>query len=620
MPHTKGLGKQNRRGFRPHLEVLEDRLSPSAGQVAAALAATTASTTPVEVDAVLHWNDVMLDSSAIDSTLDVADQPGPTRTARAFGIVSAAVYDAYNSITHGYEPYLVELSGYDAADPTAAVSAAAHRTLVAMFPQQEGRFDDLLEQALATVPDGAAENLGVELGEAVAAALLAARADDGSDAMMMYTPVDAPGHHGADPENPDQGFLTPNWGKVDSFVVGDVTRFRPEAPPSLRSRDYVEAYNQVKALGGDGIHTPTTRTAEQTEIGIFWAYDGSPALGTPPRLYNQMARVIAEGQGNSPEQNARLLALLNLAMADAGVQCWEAKYTYDFWRPVVGIREGNADTNPRTKGDADWTPLGAPLSNGMTGNFTPPFPAYSSGHATFGTAAFKTIANFYGTSQIPFSFQSDEFNGVTADVNATEARPAVTREFADLDQAIHENALARVYLGVHWIFDQQAGMICGTEIADYVTSHALLPREAAAPDILHFEASGKGTLDIQVVVDGSQARIIDRTTGRVLASQSSNGLDGIVIVGSSRRDRIEIVMAVGAPVLSRGISVDGGGGRDEVRIVGTPAHDTVLVEHDRVTVNGTAIDLADVEKVKLKVQRGDTVLDLEDPLGKLDMD
>src|SRR5262249_7205016 len=148
-----------------------------------------------------------LDSSAIDSTLAVGDQPGPTRTSRAFAIVSAAVYDAYNSITHANDPYLTELLGYEAASPTAAVSTAAALTLKDLYPQQAARFDAARADALATVPDGDAENLGVALGRRVADAILAARANDGSDAMMTYTPVDEPGHHRVDPLNPTQGFL-----------------------------------------------------------------------------------------------------------------------------------------------------------------------------------------------------------------------------------------------------------------------------------------------------------------------------------------------------------------------------------------------------------------------------
>src|SRR5262249_22724178 len=161
---------------------------------------------------------------------------------------------------------------------------------------------------------------------------------------------------------------------------------------------------------GDGITTPTLRTPQQTIIGLFWGYDGSPNIGVPPRLYNQITRLIARQEGNNEVQNARLFALVNMAMADTGISVWETKYVYSFWRPIVAIREGNTDGNPKTKPDALWTYLGAPADNGSGTNFTPSFPAYTSGHAGFGASMFRILADFYGTDNISFSFMSDEFN------------------------------------------------------------------------------------------------------------------------------------------------------------------------------------------------------------------
>src|SRR5262249_1804362 len=169
------------------------------------------------------------------------------------------------------------------------------------------------------------------------------------------------------------------------------------ARPALTSLQSTTAYYEALLFGGDGTTTPTLRTPEQTQIGIFWGYDGSANLGTPPRLYNQIVRVIAADHHNTMEQNARLFALVNIAMADAGIECWDTKYTYDFWRPIVAIRNGGTDGNPLTVGLPNWAPLGAPATNAVgTGvlNFTPPFPAYTSGHATFGAAAFHTVADF----------------------------------------------------------------------------------------------------------------------------------------------------------------------------------------------------------------------------------
>jgi hypothetical protein len=224
----------------------------------------------------------------------------------------------------------------------------------------------------------------------------------------------------------------------------------------------------VKTLGGNGTTTPTTRTAEQTEIGIFWAYDGAPNLCTPPRLYNQVLQQIALQQGNTLVQNARLFALANIAEADAGIASWETKFKYDVARPVTALREGDADGNPATAGDVNWTPLGAPYSNGTGGdadNFTPPFPAYTSGHATFGGAIFRTLERFYGTDKISFTLRSDEFNGTNKNADGT-VRPVVVRKFTSFTQASVENARSRIYLGIHWAFDATEGIKLGNSIAD----------------------------------------------------------------------------------------------------------------------------------------------------------
>ena len=224
------------------------------------------------------------------------------------------------------------------------------------------------------------------------------------------------------------------------------------------------------------------RTPEQTYIGIFWAYDGVPNLCAPPRLYNQITTTIADQMGTDDLELARLLALVNVAMADAGMTIWESKYYYDLWRPITGIREsdpgtgptGTGDGNAATAGDATWTPLGAPASNLIGPNFTPPFPAYPSGHAGFGGALFQTLRRFYGTDDIPFTFVSDEFNGVTRANNGV-VRPLVPRSFTSLSQAEEENGQSRIYLGIHWSFDKTEGIAQGRRVADYVFDAAFTP-------------------------------------------------------------------------------------------------------------------------------------------------
>ncbi len=240
----------------------------------------------------------------------------------------------------------------------------------------------------------------------------------------------------------------------------------------LNSAAYTAAFNEVQGLGAKN---SASRTADQTEIGIFWSYDGSPQVGTPPRIYNQIAREIAHLQGNSELENARLFALINLAMADAGIAAWEAKYSYQFWRPIVGIRGAASTGNPATIADPNWQPLGAQADNNSGTNFTPNFPSYVSGHATIGSALFQTLRRYYGTDDIAFHFQSDEFNGVTRDETGA-VRPPRTREYANLTQPELENHDSRIYLGVHWRFDQDQGLRLGRAIGDFVFDNYLLPR------------------------------------------------------------------------------------------------------------------------------------------------
>jgi hypothetical protein len=249
----------------------------------------------------------------------------------------------------------------------------------------------------------------------------------------------------------------------------------------LNSAAYTTAYNEVKRLGGDGIVTPTERSADQTVTGTFWAYDGTPSLCAPPRLYNQIATTVSLNE-TRPIELARLYALVNTSLMDAGLASWESKFFWDIWRPITGIREsdpgtgpsGLGDGNPATIGDPTFTPLGAPASNLNGPNFTPPFPAYPSGHATIGGALFQTLRNYYGTDNRPFTFTSDEFNGQTRDANGN-VRPVVTRTYNTFSQAEEENGQSRIYLGIHWSFDKTAGIAQGRQIADYVYQHAFKP-------------------------------------------------------------------------------------------------------------------------------------------------
>lgn len=437
-------------------------------------------------DPILRWNAVALHANLEDFSGTysyVPQQGGPTKSSYALGVVHAAMYEAENSIDKSYQPYLASIPVLGNKKPSidAAVATAAHETLVFFHPAQRIVLDGHYQQALSEIPDSAEKSLGMSIGMAAAAQTLAARVGDGYLTSTQWTPSPLPGRHRPDPINPTQSFLGNDWGGVRPFLIQTSTQFRAPAPPALNSPEYAAAFNETKSYGGNGDTTSTIRTAEQTDIGVYWAYDGVKRVGTPPRFYNQIVRIIAEQKGNTVAQNARLFALVNLAMADAGIACWESKYYYDYWRPVVGIREADAGTgptglgdgNPATTGDPAWTPYGAPASNGGT-DFTPPFPSYPSGHATFGAAAFKTVANFYGTDNIAFTAVSDELNGVTTNSKGV-VRPLRPRSFSTLSQATRENAQSRIYLGVHWQFDATSGIDMGTKIADYAFANKLQP-------------------------------------------------------------------------------------------------------------------------------------------------
>jgi hypothetical protein len=455
---------------------------------------------PIEATSwVLRWNEIAINASGLDHTPvapgdtshEFGEQLGPGRSSRAMAIVHIAMFDAVNAIFGGYESYTDLPRAPFGTNLKAAIAQAAHDTLVAMFPSQSAAFDEALSEDLDDIPESLGKTNGIMLGQQAAAAILALRTGDGSDHDELtvgtmpgvnFVPSNLPGKWRQDPVSLIPLALGAKWGNVKPFVLESASQFRAPTPPALTSPEYTAAYNEVKQLGGDGITTPTIRTPEQTEIGIYWAYDGTPSLCAPPRLYNQIVVQIAEQRRTNVVDLARLLALVNVAMADAGIAVWESKYFYQYWRPVTGIREsdmgtgptGAGDGNPATLGDPTYSPLGAPASNLTGPNFTPPFPAYPSGHAGFGGALFQILRRFYGTDRIRFTFVSDEFNGVTLD-NQGNVRPLVPRSFTSLSQAEEENGQSRIYLGIHWVFDKTEGIAQGRKIADYVFQNVFEP-------------------------------------------------------------------------------------------------------------------------------------------------
>jgi membrane-associated phospholipid phosphatase len=296
-------------------------------------------------------------------------------------------------------------------------------------------------------PGESMEN-GVALGHAVAEKVLAWRAADGQGRRVAYRPRLGPGLWQPTPPRYKPALL-PQWPRLACFAMRSGDQFRPSAPPPLDSAEYEAAYREVEALGGIDSRV---RTREQTQIARFWA-DGDGTV-TPPGHWNRIAQGVSRDRRLTLEENARLFALLNVALADAGIACWDCKFKYEFWRPVQAIRE----SDPR------WTPL---LE-------TPPFPAYSSGHSTFSGAAAAVLAMFFGTDAVRFCSTSDDL-------------PGVTRSYTSFSAAAAEAGQSRIYGGIHWQFDNVEGLHCGREVGEYVCKYFLRPRQLpsreAPPDV-----------------------------------------------------------------------------------------------------------------------------------------
>lgn len=438
------------------------------------------------LDAVRRWNSIAIDASGFDHA-NAREQLGPGRASRAMAIVHIAIFDTVNAVVGEYQSYTGVRAPNGPLSLETAISQAAHDTLAALFPAQAASFDSRLAEDLARQKNKNARANSIDLGRRAAAAILALKANDGwriPEPFMGtgYITSNDPGRWRQDPISRIPLALGAHWGECIPFVLQSGSQFRVPAPPAMNSPEYTAAYNEAKRVGGDGVVTPTERTPDQTHAGIFWAYDGTPSLCAPPRLYNQITVHIADQMGTDGIELARLLALVNVAMADAGIAIWDSKYHYDYWRPITGIRESDPGTGPTglgdgnddTIGDPAWSPLGAPASNLQGPNFTPPFPAYPSGHAGFGAALFQTLRRFYGTDDIAFTFVSDELNGVTRD-NQGNVRPLIPRSFASLSQAEEENGQSRIYLGIHWSFDKTESIILGRRVGNYVFDNTFVP-------------------------------------------------------------------------------------------------------------------------------------------------
>jgi hypothetical protein len=478
---------------------LERLLAVPAQNLAVSCSDRTPPRTPASTfDRYLMWNEIALDTTAIDHTPNPSDpscfgeQIGPHRSSYALAIVHIAMFDAENAVTQKYVSYssIPPVSGNVSVDR--AIAQAAHATLVALYPGQTDRLDAIFNVDITNIPGTqAAIDAGAALGARAANKILALRQNDGSampeprwttatppgDYKPIGYPNVLPGIWQIDPISKLGVALGGNWPKVKPFVMTSAHQFRAPPPPgwphppSLKNEAYKQAYKEVVSVGGDPTPphlTNTSRTPAQTFEGVFWGYDATPGLCAPPRLYNQIARTIALSQKvRGVPEIARLFALINVALADAAIASWDSKFFYQYWRPVTAIRAAS---------DPNFYPLGAPDTNAAGPNFTPPFPAYTSGHATFGGALFQMLRHFW-PDETPFTFVSDEFNGKNKDVNGNimPLRPASFKSFSDAEMA---NAQSRIYLGIHWHFDAEQGIKQGNLVGDYVFHHAFRPVES----------------------------------------------------------------------------------------------------------------------------------------------
>jgi hypothetical protein len=388
-------------------------------------------------DAVLRWNEAALQSIKAEKT------PPPVAS-RNLAILHAAIFDSVNAIDRHCRPYEVEVKAEGETSAHAAAAGAGHRVLTALYPDRTKLFDNLLAELVPG--DSDATERGLALGRYVAKEILTWRTDDGHDREAEHRTGHEPGQWNPTPPAFAKP-LVPHWSKVDCFALRRGFQFRADGPPKLTDKAYTEAFEEVKRLGGKN---STARTKDQTEIARFWE-DGVGTV-TPPGHWNRIAQDIARRQGLTLAENARLFGMLNVALADEGIACWDCKFYFNFWRPIQGIREADRDGNPDTQPDRDWEPL-------LT---TPPFPSYTSGHSSFSGAAATVLAEFFGKDAIAFETTSDGL-------------PAVTRKFNGFWAAAEEAGMSRVYGGIHWQFDNSDGLAGGKKVAGVVLQNCMRP-------------------------------------------------------------------------------------------------------------------------------------------------
>lgn len=401
-----------------------------ARRVAAVVVMLAGSGGPVFGDIVREWNTVALNAIKSSST-------PPPFASRALALMHTAMYDANNAVTKSRRSYLPIPAAASDASREAAVAQAARDVLAGLFPSQTASFDAKLASHLGGIAPGQSRDDGVSLGTTVALNFLNHRANDGSNAPTPWTPGALPTSW-----NPTGASATPLFNQfcfVQPWTMSSPSQFRQGAPAQPGSPEFIAAYNEVKSLGDIN---SVTRTADQTEIAKFWAA-GSGTV-TPPGMWNSIAQVVSAQHNTSFDDNLRLFAVLNMATADAAITSWDMKFHYDYFRPVTAIRAME---------DPTWTPLIA----------TPQFQAYSSGHSTFSSAGAAVLAAMYGDST-PFSLTVTDPSLGLFDV---------TRSFNGFAEAAAEAGQSRIYGGIHWQFDNTAGLTSGRLVGEQAYANFL---------------------------------------------------------------------------------------------------------------------------------------------------
>jgi hypothetical protein len=392
---------------------------------------SAASRRAAETQAIAAWNIIALQTTT-------AGPFSPPREARALAMVSAAVFDAVNSITGEHTAYAVRIVAGSHASVEAAITAAAHGVLSALYPAQARALDSARDSALARVAPGRARDEGVATGQGAASAILAMRANDRATDAQHYEPGSGTGVW--IPTAP--GFavaMDPGWGRVVPFFMDSGSQFRPVPPPAVGSDTYLHDYMEILHVGAS---SSTTRSPAQTEAGRFW-------ITTAAQLWNQLVRQLAVARNLDASTAARAYLLLNLAGADAMIASWEAKFHYNQWRPITAIRNPGSDGGAGRKSDSTWAPL-------IT---TPPFPDYPAGHTSYGGAAERVLSAIFGPEPGDLSLTSTTAVGVT-------------HRYRSFQEVADEVSNARVWGGVHWRTSCTAGLALGRKVADLVLARA----------------------------------------------------------------------------------------------------------------------------------------------------